>query len=136
MGKRSTSRRLAMQSLYQADISGVPIETSLKNILENESFIPATVEFARELAGETWENIKELDRVISKLSIDWPLDRMGKVDRSILRLALQELKMGKTPTSVVVDEAVEMAKKYSSEEAAKFINGILGAYLSSLKTQA
>ena len=63
------------------------------------------------------------------LAIDWPLDRIGKVDRSILRLALQELSMKETPASVVIDEAVELAKKYSSAEAAKFINGILGAHL-------
>ena len=70
-----------------------------------------------------------LDKIINEFSIDWPLDRLGKVDHSILRLALSELKAGATPVSVIIDEAVELAKKYSGNESAKFINGILGAFL-------
>lgn len=129
MGKRSTSRRLAMQALYQAEMSASGIGEALDNILEAEKFIPETKEFAGKLATEAWEKRAESDKIIEKLSIDWSLPRIGKVDRSILRLALYELKSGETPPSVVVDEAVELTKKYSSKEAAKFINGILGTYL-------
>ena len=129
MGKRSTARRLAMQALYQADLSGIKIDEALGNVCKSEKFMSATIDFAAVLAGKAWENKKQIDRIISDLSIDWPLERLGKVDRSILRLALQELKLGETPAPVIVDEAVEMAKKYSSSEAPKFINGILGAYL-------
>jgi N utilization substance protein B len=129
MGKRSTSRRLAMQSIYQAEISGVGIDEALDNVLEGEKFIDETREFAKNLAASAWEEREQSDKVIESLAIDWSLERIGKVDRAILRLALHELKSGETPPSVVIDEAVELAKKYSSEEAAKFINGILGAYL-------
>lgn len=129
MGKRSTSRRLAMQALYQAEISGIDIEGALRNVFESEKFIPETRDFASNLARAAWESREAIDRIIADLAIDWPLDRIGKVDRGILRLAIQELKMGETPASVVIDEAVELAKKYSSGEAAKFINGILGTYL-------
>lgn len=129
MGKRSTSRRLAMQAVYQAEVSGIGIDEALKNLLEEEKYIPETVGFAQKLARAAWEKIKENDKIIEKLSVDWPLDRIGKVDHSILRLALYEIDAGETPASVVIDEAVELAKKYSSSEAAKFINGILGAYL-------
>ncbi len=129
MGKRSTSRRLAMQAIYQSDLAGIDIESSLKNISESESFIPETLDFARHLAEATWKARAELDRAIERFAIDWPLDRIGKVDRSILRLALQELNMEETPASVIINEAVELAKKYVGEEAAKFINGILGAYV-------
>lgn len=129
MGKRSTARRLAMQAIYQADLAGIEIETALQNISESEKFIPETLDFAGQLARSVWDARKELDKVISGLSIDWSLDRIGKVDRSVLRLAIQELKMGETPTSVIINEAVELAKKYSGEKAAKFINGILGAYV-------
>ncbi len=129
MGKRSTARRIAMQALYQADLSGTDVDSALKNISESEKFIPETLEFATSLATSTWKARQEIDKVISELAIDWPLDRIGKVDRSILRLAIQEIKAGETPHSVVINEAVELAKKYSSEEAAKFINGILGAYV-------
>lgn len=129
MGKRSTSRRLAMQALYQAEISGIDVDEALRNILEADEFIPETREFAEKLARAAWQEREASDQKIESLSIDWPLDRIGRVDRSILRLAFHELNLGETPVSVVIDEAVELAKKYSSEEAAKFINGILGAYL-------
>lgn len=129
MGKRSTSRRLAMQAVYQAEVAGIGINEALKNLLEEEKYIPETVKFAKKLAESAWEKRNESDKIITKFSVDWPLDRLGKVDHSILRLALFELVEGETPASVVIDEAVEMAKKYSSGEAAKFINGILGAYL-------
>lgn len=129
MGKRSTSRRLAMQAIYQSELAGSDIETSLKNITESEQFIPETIEFASKLARAAWQEKDVLDQTISSLAIDWPLERIGKVDRSILRLALKELGLKETPDSVIINEAVELAKKYSGEESAKFINGILGAYV-------
>jgi len=131
MGKRSTARRLAMQALYQADISGIEIEEALQNIFEAEKFIKDTTDFASALAKQSWKNRAKSDKIIASLAIDWSLDRIGKVDRSILRLALEELNDSETPVSVVVNEAVELAKKYSGEEAGKFINGILGTYLRS-----
>lgn len=129
MGKRSTSRRLAMQAVYQAEISGTSIDDAINNLLEAEKFIPETRDFAADLAKAAWKDRGKSDKIIEGLSVDWPLDRLGKVDLSILRLALYELNSGETPSSVVVNEAVELAKKYSSEEAGKFINGILGSYL-------
>ena len=132
MAKRSTSRRLAMQALYQAESAGIEIDEALKNIFSSEQeLVPATVEFAEKLARAAWADRDGSDRIITSLAIDWPLDRIGKVDRAILQLALHELKSKETPASVVVDEAVELAKKYSSPEAGKFINGILGTYLRS-----
>ena len=118
-----------MQAIYQADLSGTDLDTALKNIAESEKFIPETLEFATHLAKAAWDSKNEIDEIISKLAIDWPIDRIGKVDRSILRLALYELRNGETPAAVVINEAVELAKKYSSEEAAKFINGILGTFV-------
>jgi N utilization substance protein B len=129
MGKRSTSRRLAMQALYQAEIAKVDIKTAFDNISENEKFIPETIDFALRLAEAAWEARAKSDAIIEKFSIDWPLERIGKVDRSILRLALYELAEKETPASVVINEAVELAKKYGGEDSSKFINGILGAYL-------
>lgn len=129
MGKRSTSRRIAMQAIYQAEIAHEPIEVTFNNIIEAEKFIPDTIDFAKLLALATWKEKDKIDQIIQELAIDWPLDRIGKVDHSILRLALQELKMKETPTSVVINEAVELAKKYSGAEAAKFINGVLGTFV-------
>jgi N utilization substance protein B len=129
MGKRSTARRLAMQAIYQADLAREDIQKALENVFQFENFIPETLDFASSLAKAAWEVREQTDKTIKELAVDWPLDRIGKVDRSILRLALAELNMAQTPTSVVINEAVELAKKYSGEESAKFINGILGAFV-------
>mgnify|MGYP001559206601 CR=1 FL=1 len=129
MGKRSTARRIAMQAIYQADAANIEIADAINNIAESEKLMPETLEFAKTLAESAWKDKDKSDQAIVKLSIDWPLDRIGKVDRSILRLALWELDQKETPTSVVINEAVELAKKYSGEESAKFINGILGSYV-------
>ncbi|MBI5400148.1 transcription antitermination factor NusB [Candidatus Saganbacteria bacterium] len=129
MGKRSTARRLAMQALYQAELAKVDVAAALDNLAENEKFIPETLSFASSLAEKAWAAREKSDREIVKLSTDWPLERIGKVDHSILRLALWEIDQQETPKSVVINEAVELAKKYSGEESAKFINGILGAYV-------
>jgi len=129
MGKRSTARRLAVQALYQAEMAGIEIEQSLSNVFESDQFIAETQEFASQLAKATWQERQTVDSIIERLAIDWPLDRIGKVDRSILRLAIQEIRSKQTPDSAIINEAVELAKKYSSVEAAKFINGILGAFV-------
>ncbi|MCU0641665.1 MAG: transcription antitermination factor NusB [Candidatus Margulisbacteria bacterium] len=129
MGKRTTARRLAMQALYQAEMSGHDIAAALDNLLTEEPYIDETKKFARELAEAAWQNRTASDGSIAQLSTDWPLDRLGKVDLAILRLAVYELTATDTPHSVIINEAVELAKKYSGEEAGKFINGILGGYL-------
>ena len=129
MGKRSTGRRLAMQALYQAEISGLSIPDAVDNISEDENITPDAIEFAKKLGQAAWDSREKSDTTITNLAIDWSLDRISRVDRSILWLALTELDLKESPTSVVINEALELAKKYSSSEAAKFINGILGAYL-------
>ena len=123
-----------MQALYQAEIAGTDIKEALDNITESEKFIPETTDFANTLAKAAWDSRRELDKTIESLAIDWPLDRIGKVDRSILRLSIQELKDKETPDSVVINEAVELAKKYSGEESAKFIIGILGTFVRQAKS--
>ena len=120
-----------MQALYQADVSRFTIEDALDNVFEEEKLIAETKDFAGKLAKTAWKQKDEIDHLITKHSKDWRLDRMGSVDRNILRLAFSELLVKETPHQIVVDEAVELAKKYSSPEAAKFINGILGGYLKS-----
>ncbi|HVN67445.1 MAG TPA: transcription antitermination factor NusB, partial [Candidatus Sulfotelmatobacter sp.] len=108
---------------------GNEIGQVVENLLAEEKYIPETQTFAATLARAAWADHQAADQIITSMSADWPLERIGKVDLSILRLAFYELKEGSTPASVVIDEAVELAKKYSTTEAAKFINGILGTYL-------
>lgn len=134
MGKRSTSRRLAMQALYQADIGNLEIEKALENTSREKEFLEETKEFAKELARGAWKNKAEIDKLIIKHALHWSLERISGVDRSILRLATYELRHKReTPQAVVINEALELAKKYSTEESSKFINGVLGGVLKDLR---
>jgi transcription antitermination protein NusB len=129
MAKRSTSRRLAMQALYQIDLSGISPEEAINSAKGDEEFKHETVEYASCLVDKTLENLKEIDRKISSSSKGWTVGRMGAVDRNILRLAVCELDHVKeSPFAVIVDEAVELAKKYGGEESKKFINGVLSSF--------
>jgi N utilization substance protein B len=128
MGKRSTARRLAMQILFSADLGQGEIEPAAKSVLSEDEYIEDTRVFALKLARGVWQNKNEIDAIISRQTIGWPLDRMSTVDRNILRLAIYELNyQNETPASVVINEAVELSKKFGTEESPKFINGILGA---------
>lgn len=132
MGKRSTARRIAMQALYQVDYGVSNIEEAIFSIFEEEkivSEISETHQFAYKLALGTFNNIKNIDKLIQKYAKSWKLDRIGGVDRNILRLAFFELENNETPPQVIINEALELAKRFSSAEASKFINGILGAYM-------
>ena len=129
MGKRSTSRRIAMQAIYQAYASNISLEDALQNIFEQETFIAETKKFATQLAKDSFKHKAEIDAIIKKYSKNWELDRMNKVDVSVLRLAMFELSHSDIPPSIVINEAIELAKKYSTAESAKFVNGILGAYV-------
>jgi transcription antitermination protein NusB len=117
MAGRRAARRTALVLLYQWDVTG----QELASLFEGE-----IDEFSRELAEEVVDRHKELDRRISEVSEEWPADRLGAVERNILRLALLELDRGEVPLEVVIDEAVTLAKRYSSEDAGRLVNGILG----------
>ncbi len=82
--------------------------------------------FAQELADGVAAQAAALDERISEAAIGWPADRLGAVERNVLRVALYELDRGDPPTEVVLDEAVRLSKRYASEDAAKLVNGILG----------
>jgi N utilization substance protein B len=117
MAGRHAARRTALVLLYQWDVTG----QELASLFEGE-----IDDFSRELAEEVVERHEELDRRISEVSEEWPADRLGVVERNILRLALLELDRGEVPLEVVIDEAVSLAKRYSSEDAGRLVNGILG----------
>ena len=90
---------------------------------------PDVWQFAEELARGAWENRAEADAIISKYSAGWTLERMPNADRNLLRLAIYEiLHCDVIPQSVSINEAVELAKEYSTQDSAKFINGILGSF--------
>jgi len=137
---RRAARELALNVLYQADASRVPFDEALNAALEFSDLsgleskgiekAEEARQYARLIATGAWEHVNELDRYINELSEGWPPDRQPAVDRNILRLAIYEIRyVESVPEIVSVDEAVELAKKYSTAESGKFVNGVLAGYL-------
>jgi len=129
MGKRTTARRLAMQVLYQLDLGQKDIPETIKGTLETDEFHPGTEEFLTQLVEGVIKDKTEMDEIISKFAMGWKIERIAPIDKNIMRLAIYEIKHMKAPASVVINEAVNLAKKFSTPEAAKFINGILGKWV-------
>lgn len=129
MRKRTQSREFALQLLYQLDISGNrDCDVVLNNLWETqEKGIAGDVrDFTSELTRGAIANLKEIDSRIAQYASNWQIERMAVVDRNILRLASYELIFrNDIPPKVSINEAIELAKKYSGLEAAKFVNGIL-----------
>ena len=127
MSQRSKSREYALQMLFQWEMGKqepIRIEDGFWKIARAQKPIR---DFANQLFESAAARADELDPIISSHAEHWRIDRIAAIDRSILRLALAEMRSSSTPTKVVINEAVELAKKFSSEEASGFINGILDA---------
>ena len=114
---RRADRRTALVLLYQWDVTG----QELASLFEGD--VP---EFSRELAEAVVTGHEELDARITAAADDWTADRLGALERNILRMAILELDRGEIPVEVAIDEAVSLAKRYSSEDAGRLVNGILG----------
>ena len=125
MRKRTQARELALQLLYQLDLRG---EEVVPDLLEHLASVPdAEVrDFARELLQGYRERAQEIDRRIEEVARNWQLRRMAVIDRNILRLATYELlHRDDVPPLVAINEAIELAKKYSTKNSGPFVNGIL-----------
>jgi N utilization substance protein B len=114
---RRAARRTALVLLYQWDVTG----QELASLFEGE-----IDPYARAVAEGVIEGHEGLDRRITDASDEWTADRLGALERNILRMAIRELDEGETPVEVAINEAVALAKRYSSEDAGKLVNGILG----------
>jgi transcription antitermination protein NusB len=114
---RRAARRTALFLLYQWDVTGQP----LASLHEGE-----VDEYARLLAESVAARAAELDALITEAAEGWTADRLGAVERNVLRIAVQELESGDVPEPVAIDEAVGLAKRYASDEAGRLVNGILG----------
>ena len=129
MGKRRSGRELAFRLLFQIDVGGIPLEEVLLAARAASEATDDVWQFAEELARGAWAAKDEADAIITKYSAGWTLDRMPNADRNLLRLAVYEiLHRPDIPQSVSINEAVELAKQYSTIDSAKFINGILGSF--------
>ena len=127
MGRRRQAREIALQALYIADSAGLPGPEPFNIVNRREELDDEkTLEFAKELYSGVMDARPELDKHIQATAQNWAMPRMACVDRNVLRLASFELLMrNDTPVNVVIDEAIEIARKYSTEDSTKFINGIL-----------
>jgi transcription antitermination protein NusB len=114
---RRAGRRQALFLLYQWDLTGQP----LASLYEGEPD-----EFAISLAAAVADKAAALDRRITETSDEWPADRLGTLERNVLRIGVHELEEASVPPEVAINEAVVLAKRYASEDAAKLVNGILG----------
>jgi N utilization substance protein B len=124
---RRLARETALKILFQVDVGRIPVEEAIVNTLESVEGETEVSDFAAQLAKGTASRRAEIDRLLGVFAVDWPVERMANIDRNILRLAVYELLLvPDVPTSVTVNEAVELAKKYGDANSAKFVNGILG----------
>ena len=129
MSSRRRSRQRALQILFLWDARKQPVEDALNAYYETlySEEKPERDEFVNHLVRGTVKHVAEVDERIAKHAEHWRMERMPAVDRNILRLAVFEMTGEKTPAPVVIDEAIELARKFSSEESAQFVNGVLDA---------
>ncbi len=125
--KRRRAREYALQLLFQLDLTGSELnEELLKEFWEGNNEDPDVKEFTYSIVRGAKENLNTIDEIIKKAAEHWSIDRMAVVDRNILRAATYELfYRTDIPSSVTINEAIEISKKYSTEESSSFINGIL-----------
>ena len=130
MGARRKARELALQMLFQHDMGGNQPDQIIGTFEELQKSKPNTREFATKIFRGTVENLEKIDDMIQNQAENWRLSRMAAVDRNIIRMSIYEfLHENDTPKLVVIDEAIEIAKKFGTQKSSQFINGILDGVL-------
>lgn len=123
-----------MQALYAFELGEVPVEHTVKERCALEKADPAVAEFARRLVDAVLANTEKLDAVISQNASNWKIQRVAIIDKNILRIAICEiLYFDDIPPKVSIDEAIEIAKDFSTEKSSKFINGVLDPIAKEIK---
>jgi transcription antitermination protein NusB len=125
MSRRSKARQVAFQVLYQDDLNPRVNPAEADALVVRRLRQDDLIGFARELVAGVRRNRKELDELIEQAAENWSLKRMAATDRNVLRLGAFEVLHTDTPVKVSIDEAVELAKRFGSEQSAQFVNGIL-----------
>jgi N utilization substance protein B len=130
MGARRKARELALQMLFQHDISGNEPDMITSTFEDLQKSKPNTREFAVKIFRGTVDHLREIDDMIQRQADNWRLSRMAVVDRNIIRMSVYEfLHETDTPKLVIIDEAIEIAKKFGTQKSSQFINGILDGIL-------
>ena len=128
MKDRTRARGIALQALYELDITNHPVGTVLQERATDSGLDDELINFFRSIVLGVLPIRAELDRFIADHAPDWPLDQVAIIDRNILRMALWEFALAEDiPLKVAINEAVELAKTYGSDSAPRFVNGVLGA---------
>lgn len=116
-----------MRVLFEVDVGRQALETALERVRAEVN--DQEWAYLRALCEGTWAARRELDTALAALTTTWPLDRLANTDRTLLRLAAYELTQTEMPPQVVINEAVELAKRYGTDDSGRFVNGVLGALL-------
>ncbi len=133
---RRKSRIAALQALYESDMSSHAALAALERLVADEELTEAQSSFARELVEGVIEQRAAIDDVIRQAAPQWPVEQISAIDRNILRLAIREILMNNgTPIRAAINEAVELAKSFGSDNSAKFVNGVLGSVSLSLASR-
>jgi transcription antitermination factor NusB len=128
--RRTRARELAMQGLYQLDVQGEDLLEFMDGFLVENEPDDLTRKLALQWTKGTWDNLPQCDEIIVASTIKWQLSRLSPVDKSILRLAVFQLRFcPEIPPRVVINEAIELAKKFSTDKSPPFVNGVLDAVL-------
>ncbi len=138
MGTRRKSREFALQMLFQADLGKQPIAEVRKTFWQGRGEVSREVMgFANDLFRVATDRAPDIDKLIEEHAENWRMDRMAAVDRNILRAAVAELlAFPATPRAVIINEAIEVARKFSSPESVQFINGVLDSIGKEIEKQA
>lgn len=136
MGRRSKARECAFQILYQWEITKEPIDAVIDGFWRVRSGTAAAREMAERLARGAQREAVALDSMIEDTATNWRLERIAAVDKNILRLGAYELTREATPPLVVIDESVEIAKRFGEADSPAFVNGVLDAIMKKHKAKA
>jgi len=127
---RRRARELVLKALYASDCGETPDEKNFADVAKSQRLSASNLRFAHTLFSLVRRHLGWADEQISRLAKNWDVDRLAAVDHVILRMALVELEyLPETPVKVVLNEAIELAKKFSTSESASFVNGVLDAYV-------
>lgn len=131
MSRRSRAREIVLQVLYQDDLnSDQPEEVRLRFISSRLNHDRALIEFAEQLLGGVRAHCKAVDVRLEKIARNWKLSRMAATDRNVLRLGAYEILFSDTPDRVAINEAIELAKRYGTNNSSQFVNGVLDRLMS------
>lgn len=134
MKRREQARTIALQALYQLDVRGNEFLPDLVEFLRESTREPEVYFFARRLAEGAWHARPEVDALIGRAAENWRIDRMAILDRSLLRMATFEMvHCPDVPPHVVIDQAIELAKRFGAQESGAFVNGVLDRILRTLQ---